>query len=352
MLQAGQNWILFGHDVRQLGKYWRSAWREFLWGYDSPVIERLDENLKVYSEGGEHLYHAGQRLTGPAADHAAQCEAVILPDTLVLSKLLVMPLAVERELNGVMALEVKANSPFPESDTASGWKLIGRDEKSLRIQLVMVSMSSAMTYLGQQYDCYDARAMEVWAKIDDDVIVLTGFGEHKRQQLYRQRLLRVAGTIAYSAVLLVVIFGVAAGFKYLELKQLRSVSDEVRAEASQAIKMRNTIVSANETIAAVTSLLEQRPSPHLEVARLSELLGDDASLLQFSVNGKSLNIRGVANDASVVVQQLTDQPAYTKVTSPQAITKYFNTGQEQFSLNIELAGSQSTLVNNAEVAAE
>jgi hypothetical protein len=65
-----------------------------------------------------------------------------------------------------------------------------------------------------------------------------------------------------------------------------------------------------------------------------------------------LNIRGVANDASVVVQQLTDQSAYTQVTSPQAITKYFNTGQEQFSLNIELAGSQSTLVNNAEVAAE
>lgn len=352
MLQTGQNWNLFGYDVRQLGKYWRSAWREFLWGYDSPVIERLDENLKVHNESGEHLYHAGQRLADAPGDQTALCKAVVLPDNLVLSKLLVMPLAVERELDGVMALEIKANSPFPESDTASGWKLIGRDDKNLKVQLAIVSMSSAMTYLGRQYDCHDAHAMEVWAMIDDDVIVLTGFGEDKRQQRYKQRLLRVAAMIAYSAVLVVIIFGLAAGFKYLELKQLRSVSDDVRAEAAQAIKMRNTIVSANETIAAVTALVEQRPSPHLEMARLSELLGDDASLLQFSVNGKNLNIRGVANDASVVVQQLTDQSAYTKVTSPQAITKYFNTGQEQFSLTIELAGSGPTDVGSVGATAE
>ena len=350
MLQSGQNWMLFGHDVRQLGKLWRSAWREFLWGYDSPVIERLDENLKVYSEGGEHLYHAGKRVAGVALDQKDLCEAVVLPDALVLSKLLVMPLAVERDLELAMAMEIKANSPFPEGDTGYGWKLIARDEKSIHLQLAIVSMSSTMTYLGQQYDCHDAHAMEVWSKVDDSVIVLTGFGESKRQQRYKKRLLRVAGTVAYSAALVVLIFGTAAGMKYLELQQLLSVSEEVEQEAAQAIAMRTSIVAANETITAITALLEQRPSPHLEMARLSELLGDDASLLQFSINGKALKLRGVANDASVVVQQLTDQAAYKQVTAPQAITKYFNTGQEQFSLNIELA--DGPLVELAPVGAQ
>ena len=251
-----------------------------------------------------------------------------------------------------MALEVKANSPFPESDTASGWKVVGRDHKNLSVQLAIVSMSSAMTYLGRQYDCHDAHAMEVWALIDNQVIVLAGFGEGERRRRYRQRLQRVAAAIVYSAVVFVLIFGAAAGFKYLELQQLRAVSDEVQVEAAQAIKMRNAIVSANETIGAVTSLVEQRPSPHLEMARLSELLRDDASLLQFSVSGKNLTIRGIAADASVVVQQLTDQSAYTQVTSPQAITQYFNTGQEQFSLNIELAGGAATDPLTAEAAPE
>ena len=52
MQQASQNWDLFGYDVRNIGKYWSAAWKEFLWGYDSPVKEQLDELVTVHSEQG------------------------------------------------------------------------------------------------------------------------------------------------------------------------------------------------------------------------------------------------------------------------------------------------------------
>ncbi len=340
MAQAGQNWDLFGYDVRQVLKHWRSAWREFLWGYDSPVIMQLDERLRVYTEHGEAYFHAGQRVSPPVTVQGQppeiDCEAVLLPDTLVLSKNIVLPLAVESDLDMVMVLEVTANSPFPESDTGHGWKLSGRDEKNLYIQLAIVSLSSTMSYLGQAYDCHDAQAREVWAEVDDAVIVLSGFGEKKRLQRYNKRLLRVASTIAYSAILLVIIAATAAGMKYLELQQLRSLSAQVKTQAGNALEMRSTIVSANETITAMGALMAQRPNPHFEMVRLTQMLGDDVSLIQFTMQGTGLNIRGIADDATVVVQQLTDEPAYARVTAPQAITKYFNTGQEQFFLNIEL----------------
>lgn len=340
MAQAGQNWDLFGYDVRQLLKHWRSAWREFLWGYDSPVIARLDEGLKVYGENGEAYFHAGQRHMQP--DLEAECEAILLPDSLVLSRILEMPLAVESDLDMVMALEVTANSPFPESDTGYGWKLSGRDEKNLQVQLAIVSLSSTMSYLGQQYNCHDAQAREVWAEVDGAVIVLSGFGEKKRQARYNKRLVRVAITIAYCALMLVVISGVSAGMKYLELQQLRNLSTEVQAQARNALQMRTSIVAANETIAAMNTLLVQRPNPHFEMVRLSQMLGDDVSLIQFSMHGTGLDIRGIADDAAEVVQQLTDEPAYARVTAPQAITKYFNSGQEQFFLNIELSEGEPT----------
>ena len=345
MAQAGQNWDLFGYDVRQVVKHWRSAWREFLWGYDSPVKARLDEGLRVYGEQGEEYFHAGQRSVQPPANaekkSEVECEAIMLPDSLVLSKILSLPLAVESDLDLVMALEVTANSPFPESDTGYGWKLSGRDEENLHIQLAIVSLSSTMSYLGQQYDCHDAQAREVWAQVEGGVIVLSGFGEKKRLQRYNKRLVRVALTVAYSALLLVVIAGTSAGMKYLELQQLKSLSSEVKVQASGAIEMRTAIVAANDTIAAINKLVLQRPSPHIEMVRLSEMLGDDVSLIQFTMQGTGMDIRGIADDAAAIVQQLTDEPAYASVTAPQAITKYFNSGQEQFFLNIELSGDDS-----------
>ena len=87
-------------------------------------------------------------------------------------------------------------------------------------------------------------------------------------------------------------------------------------------------------------LTSKLPSPHFEMARLSRLLGDDAYLTHFRMQGSNLDIRGVAADAAVVVQQLTDESAYKRVAAPQAITKYFNTDREQFFLNIELAGDE------------
>jgi len=346
MLQSGQNWDLFGYDVRQLLRHWRSAWREFLWGYDSPVKARLDEVLRVHTERGIEYFHAGQRITpaSTSGEPGVECEAVLLPDARVLVRTLEMPLAVESDLDLVMALEVTANSPFPDNDTGSGWRLVSRGEKSLKVQLAIVSLSSAMSYMGREYDCHDPDAYEVWAHVDEAVIVLSGFGEQNRLRRYNKRLIRVASTVAYCGVLLVVIFGAAAGMKYLQLEKLRSLSSDVQARASEAIKMRTNIVVANETIAAVNALMAQRPNPHFELARLSHLLGDDASLLQLSVRGNAMDIRGVANDAAIVVQQLTRQPAYASVTAPQAITKYFSTGQEQFFLNIVLSNKVVPIV--------
>ena len=355
MLQSGQNWDLFGYDVRQLYKSWRAAWRDFLWGDDSPIKARLDEVLSVKSDSGkEEYFHAARPVTKPEVerDVAVDCDAVILPDAMVLLKTLVLPRAAEADLELVMALEVTANSPFPESDTGNGWRIVSRDEDKLMVQLAIVSLSAVMSYLGQKYDCHDARAREVWADIDQTIVVLSGFGERKRQQRYNKRLLRVVSGIAYSLLVLTIIFGGAAGFKYLQLNQLRSLSAEVQTRAGDAMKMRSAIVRANETVAAVNALAAQRPNPHYELARLSHLLGDDASLLQVSVHGTAMDIRGVADDASIVVQQLTDEPAFSEVIAPQAITKYFNTGQEQFFLNIKLSGTQEGILPKQVVVGE
>ena len=132
MFESGQNWELFGYDMRNLGKHLRAAWRDLLWTYDSPVRAHLDEPVMLHSLSGSACYQAGE----PIGDTKTDCRAVLLPDELVLSRSLRLPVAVEADLESVLALEVNSNSPFAAADTGFGWTLVARDEQYLHLVLL------------------------------------------------------------------------------------------------------------------------------------------------------------------------------------------------------------------------
>jgi general secretion pathway protein L len=340
MFQTTHNWELFGFDVRLIGRQWRSAWREFLWGSASPVLARLDETVRVHSQEAEQYFYAGRQLHH-ADPVAVSCDAILLPPDIVLSKTLYLPLAVETDLQAVMALEVGAHNPFPPGDTVSGWTIIRKTPDQLCIGLVIASASAVMTFLARHFGCHDARAYEVWARIDDTVVVLEGFGEAGRRQRYRQRLTRTAGMIVISAVLVAAIFGTFTAAKHFELLRHQEMADEIQGEAAAALQARQALLAASETISAVNKFVSTYPNPHVELARLTRLLGDGASIISFNMAGANLQLRGRAVDAAAVVQELTAEPAYVKVTSPQAITKLGSSGLEEFYIDIELAQGPS-----------
>jgi general secretion pathway protein L len=68
----------------------------------------------------------------------------------------------------------------------------------------------------------------------------------------------------------------------------------------------------------------------VEVARLTELLDDDAYLAHFSMRGRDMRIRGRAQDAAQVMQGLAAQSGYASVTAPQPFTAVGNTARNSF----------------------
>ncbi len=121
MLESGRNWEMFGYDMRNVGRHWMAAWRDFLWAYDSPVRRRLDEVVVLRDGESEQCFHAGH----PCDNFATNCTAVLLPEDLVLAKRLSLPLGVETELESAIALEVSASSPFGPEDTTSRQPPVG-----------------------------------------------------------------------------------------------------------------------------------------------------------------------------------------------------------------------------------
>ena len=337
MFESSQNWELFGYDMRQLGRHFMAAWRELLWAYDSPVRTRLDEPVSLRSPAAATVYQAGL----PSGLSEARCSAILLDDDLALSRNLRLPLAVEAELDAVLALEVNANSPFSPEDTGAGWVLNRRDENYIYLTLVIVSLSASMTYISQQYGGHDASAQEVWVDVAGQMAVINGFGESQREQLYRRRLLKVGVMVGAAGLILLLTAGVAAGLKKLEYDRLESVSAETQREAADATQMRSAVSAANETIAAVNQITASYPSAHFHLGRLTELLGDDAFVERLAINGLEIDVRGRAVDASAIMELLTEQADYREVTAASPIRKIPGTGVEQFHLKVRVRGVES-----------
>lgn len=337
MFDTAQSWEVFGYDTRQIGRHWIAAWRDLVWAENSPIRRHLDEVVQLRSGNDTYLYQSGELC--PQAPF--ECQAILLPEELTLSRRLRLPIAAEGHLDAALALEVGANSPFAPEDTAHGWKLVSRDQSHLEVIVSIVSISTVMTHLGKQYDIHDPTSQEVWVKVDDSMMLINGFGEGQRASKYRSRLVRSGFGLGLCLLLVLLTVGAATAAKRAELLQLEEISRDMKAAAGEASRMRLALAVANDTVGAVNEVVATYPSPHVEIARLTSLLGDDVSLGRFSIKGKDIRIQGRAVNAASVMQLLTDEPAYSQVSAPQAISRVGNSGLEQFYLDIKLAGGDS-----------
>ena len=334
-MNSDQQWYLFGYDIRQLGRHWLAAWRDLFWGLDSPLRRHLDEVVILEQAGQARAYQSGEPLpAGHAPDSG--CRGVCLPEDIVLHKRLTLPRGVESDLRTALVIEVAANSPFAADDTAWGWRLAERGEEALAIDLAIAARSAVMAFLGREHDSHDAGAQEVWAAVPGGMAVLRGFGEGRREALYRRRLGRVGMMVAAGLVLLLALAGVYAGGKQLELARVAALAEERSRAAGDVTELREAIADANRQILAARDIVARYPNPHRELARLTRLLGDDAWVAHFAANGEDIRIRGRATDAAAVMQTLSSEPAYAEVTAPQAISRVGNSDQEQFYLDIRM----------------
>jgi general secretion pathway protein L len=337
VLEANQPWSLFGYDVRGIFHYFRAGWRDFLWGDSSVVLGAIDEVVAARESTGDVRYfRAGRQVAAPDSGDEVLAQAVVLPDELVLSKALRVPVAAESDLDSMLALEVMSSSPFPSADTCYGWLLTERDATSLLVQLVISSKSSVMGFISSLTGGQGVESREVWAQAAGRMVTLSGFGEAPRLARNRQRLGRMVALLAYCVLAVVLLAGSAAGAKYLELQKVRSIQQQVEMTAGDAVDLRAALSASKTRLAAINQMFAEHPSPHRELKRLSALLDEDTWLGSIDIQGSAIKIEGQSDDASAVMQQLMEQSAYARVEAPVA-TRKAPSGAEQFVLKISLA---------------
>ncbi len=328
---------VFGVDVRDYGHLWLAAWRDLLFGDDSPVRMALDSQVTLRQpDGSFSVYQAGREIV----DGSPANEALAIPEELVLNRKLTLPSIAEADLEAALRLEIAACSPFGDDDTAAGWR-VTRDGESalLTVDLIIVSRSAVMAFLGEHRGVTAASVPEIWAKAGSFWVCVKGFGEGAREAHYLRRLVRVGALLAACFLLLWALAGLSVFLNGRELSGLEFRRDEALKDAGDAIAMRDELAATNTVISELNKLSRQFPNPQQEILRLTELLPDSAYITQYTQDGRKIRLRGRGTEAASLQQALTEETAFSSVTAPQAISRVGSTGLEQFFLDIELRPS-------------
>lgn len=307
--------ILFGLDLRKIPQFWQAGWSELLWAPNAAGRRWVDETVTArYSNGLKKYYHAGQEV----APQKTKSQAYVLPEKLVLETCLDLPVSVELDLDSMVALEVRAKSPFPEVETRYGWQFSRTEGDRLKVDIAIVSDKLITQYLWDKSHTLD-EAEEVWAMVDKRPVTIQGFGEDARDKRYRHRMKRVIMGLLYSFLMACALIGVMMMFKSWQMERLEETHEEVQQEAAESVALRASLAKHNALVSGINNLIAESYNPYPQINKLSEILADDTWLASMNIKGHEMRLDGRAGNAVSLMESLSNRADFSKVVSPSVI---------------------------------
>ena len=338
MPPASRDLRLFGLDLRAC---WATIARPWQGVSEWPLVARLApaQSVQVVRAGAPDAYWRGARaqLAQPPAA-AADTVAVALPDAIVLRRELVLPAAASSELVPALALQVQGLNPFEPADLAWGWRRSFGADGTVRADIALASRRQVMAHLETlRASTGQGAGPEVWVCPDAGApIVLPGFGEGRRERA-EQRLRRLCGVLLALALLLAALIALTPSLQlWLRAADASRQHAELARQARPVLAQRESLVQANEAMGKLSSILQQRIDPLRVLEVLTRELPDGSALQSLRMQGDTVTISGVANDAASLMQRLGQMPGLRDVRAPAPATRHAGAAFETFTIAFQL----------------
>ncbi len=350
---------LFGLDLRKIPQFWRAGWRELLWAPNAYCRRWVDEVVTAtFSDNDRQCYQAGERVS----PRRTEAHAYVLPADMVLDIKLDLPASVELDLDSLIALEVRAKSPFPEADTRYGWQFERGKSGRLSVDLAIVSQSLASQHLDARIDHQfegenkwlaeqalnlddedknwlhgTLEGEEIWAMVGKQPVIIQGFGEGAREKRYRHRMKRVLAGLLYSFLVACAMIGVMMLFKSWQLQQVERDYTQIQQDASEAVELRDGLAQYNSRVNGINALIARSYNPYPQISKLSAILEDNTWLTAMNIKKGTMRISGNASNAVSLMQTLSNRPEFPEVLAPTAISRGARGQGERFVFDITLS---------------
>lgn len=360
MFEANTDLRLFGYDLRSAGSFLRTGVVQLLWDNDSPIRQKLDEPVRatVLSPQSKAVlpplwFRGSQQLVGDVHSESA-CSAIVLPDDLVLHRTLTLPGALSSSIREAVQMDVKAFSPFPEDDTAFGWRVTASDAQQIAVDVAIVSRAAAAHVVRElehwdqeggtatQAIVHNTGGPEVWSFTPgtQHPVVINGFGEGDRNGRYRNQLRKVFAAASIFVVALAFAPLFSGILLSLRAESLDAQVSELRASTADELSMREELSVLRQLGDRLATEVGNQADFASELSVLTAQIPDSAFANRVELQGRQLRVAGLAGDAASLMALLSEYPGYEQVVNKGGFRRD-RSGKELYNFEIALAGSRS-----------
>ena len=371
---ASDDLRLFGLDLRNVWHELKAPWLKLVntpaWSWLAPRVA-----IRVTGEEGasSSLWEADPAIRGfkrvsdassddsetKAAKKQKTFEAIVLPESLLLRKRLVMPQLDGEQMTRAVALEASNSSPFAHGDLVWGYALgaaaAGSTPGLVNVEMVVASRRLIAQHFSLRSDLEDpATAPEVWALLpqrQNAAMSLPGYGEERRLRGSRGYWTLIG---ILSAVVLALCVAIAVT-PYLQLRaramQANLAYGALDQRAAPQLLKREALMKAEGEVKALADIIGHRLDPLQVVQALTNALPDDTYLQRFQIEGRKVVIAGDTSDSAALMQKLEAIPQAREVRALSPAIRRPGALKESFQIEFQLTDDFGVSAGDAAIAA-
>lgn len=314
---------------------WR-AWRR------KPLLSRLiprQDIVVMHADGRETVWRGDAGLPVDGVEPSAVAfVAVEIPAQQTLERRLALPPITDDEREAMLALDVRAHSPFAADEVVWGWRDAGSEAVLLLTsrQVVQLAFERAAAAPGARQRAGTPYTPEAWAfDSEGRPVVLRGFAERKRQQREARGLLLAGMFVALALLLLVAGLVTPTLQLWARANQASQALATAERELAPVIAQRQQFAELTDVYAALREQVQTRIEPLGVLDLLTELIPDDSWLQRLQVRGAQLTLVGQTTNTTALMNRLSEHPMVRDVRAPSAATRVSG-GRENFIIELTL----------------
>jgi general secretion pathway protein L len=289
---------------------------------------RLRERMVVEFDAAVSPAQLAAAVTKACAGRAREV-AVRVPAQHTLRRRLALPLAAEKNLRAVLGFEMDRYTPFKADLVYYDVAVVGRDARSVQIELTVVARKDVDPLLDALRRCgLEASALEILGGTGGNLLPAGRHGNGHR------RLGWLDGVLAgCAAVLLLAALAVPLAHKSHALAQLEQELQEARKEALAAEQARKALDRLVREESALVQRRGQRLAAIEVLQALTRLLPDSTWLSHLELSGTRVKLRGESSNASELVTTLENSGVFKGAAFDGSVTREPKSERERFAIS-------------------
>jgi general secretion pathway protein L len=237
---------------------------------------------------------------------------LLLPDSGVLRKEVILPIAAESNLRQALSFEMDRQTPFQSSDVFFDYRIVQRDRENsqLRVDLA-VSLKQPVLNQIEELTPLGLAPSGVDVELDQSPAAMNLLPPELRYRVVNKRSrVNIILSLAFLALMAAIMLQ-SLWLRQHQIDEVQAAIDEVRSEAMQVQQVRDRIADATE---AAGFMLGQKSGTSATVQILAEvtrILPDDTFLDRLLIDSESVQMQGKSENAQQLIELVNASPLFS-----------------------------------------